>query len=138
MTRPFIALVASVIGVTLVAIAGAFVMAHQTADSAGTKAANEATAQLRMTLLEACGQANVRTMEQNRRIRLHERQNESIRIVAAGARRARLAAYKRDGQAEDLRAAREYAKAMRLLDGIKFKPLALADCGSRYRPSSAR
>ena len=36
MTRPFIALVASVIGVTLVAIAGAFVMAHQTADSAGT------------------------------------------------------------------------------------------------------
>lgn len=75
---------------------------------------------LRASQIAQCERGNEARAESNARIGAHREQNEVMRIFLRGAIDARLAAYRRDHHPSDLHAAREYQRAIRILNAIRF------------------
>lgn len=79
-----------------------------------------------------CERNNARIRELNQRAVQHEKTDEAIRIVAEGAKEARLRAFKDTGERFNLQAAREYDRSIELLKTIKFRKFPQVDCKLAY------
>lgn len=79
-----------------------------------------------------CERTNAFRRESNRRIAQHKKNNEATLLVAEGARDARLAAFRRDGEQSDLQAYRTYVRAVKLLKGVEYREVEIVDCEEAY------
>jgi hypothetical protein len=83
-------------------------------------------------LRAGCGRNNDRIRELNQRAVQHRKTDQAIKIVAEGARAARLAAFKKSGDAFDMAAAKKYESAVELLKTIHFRTFPIVDCIKAY------
>jgi hypothetical protein len=113
--KPWAQLAAFIIGLVIMAVALKGVQAG-------------ANNKLYKTQLAACYRGNKIRQENNDRAKDHEKQDQVIRIILVNARNARLATWRRDHNAEDLRAYQGYVKGLKLSATIKFSAIPLVDC----------
>lgn len=79
-----------------------------------------------------CERNNVRIQELNQRAVQHRQTDEAIRIVAQGAKEARLRAFEDTGEKFNLDAANEYDRSLELLKKIRYREFPKVDCELAY------
>jgi hypothetical protein len=98
------------------------------------RAARQYVVDQREQLIRGCHRSNRLREESNERIPAHNTEAKVLTEFLKTAETARMAAYRRDQNPEDLMAARQYREGQRLMRTVRFKPLPLVDCERAYPP----
>lgn len=129
--------------VILASVGGSIFSGHQAGESGAKagrseiqKVAKKYAYEINLELVKreraGCSISNETSRESNRRLDLNNKQNEAILKVAKGARKARLASYRRDRRPEDLVAAQEYLVAVQIIGSNSFKNVPMANCAEAF------